>query len=103
ARPGSAADVKALVTRALGERPERTAAMASIGAAEARVRAERGGRLPQVSVSGGFDYANPNRRILPPEARFDDSWDLNLSVTWNVFDAGRSAAAVARAQARLDA
>lgn len=101
-RPAAPSDVSALVARALGERPERTAAMARIGAAEALVRAERGARLPQVSFSAGLDYANPNRRILPPEARFQESWDVNLNVSWNVFDAGRTSAAVARAQARLE-
>jgi outer membrane protein TolC len=102
-RPGAPTDVAALVARALGERPERTAAMARIGAAEALVRAERGARLPQVSASAGLDYANPNRRILPPEARFQESWDVNVNVSWNVFDAGRASAATARAQARLEA
>jgi len=98
-----AGDVDALVTSALGARPERTASMARIGAAEARVRVERAGRLPQASVTAAFDYANPNRRILPPEARLQDSWDLNLNLSWNVFDGGRTSAAVARAQARLAA
>jgi outer membrane protein len=97
------ADVNALVEQALGARPERTAAMARIGAAEARVRVEKAARLPQAIVSGGYDYARPNRRILPPEVRFHDSWDLSLSLAWTAFDGGRTSAAVARAQARLDA
>jgi outer membrane protein TolC len=92
-----------MVQEALGARPERTASMARIGAAEARVRVERSARLPQASVSAGLDYANPNRRILPPEATWQDSWDVNLSLTWKAFDGGRTSAAVARAQAQLDA
>ncbi len=98
-----AVDLDALVESALGARSERTATMARIGAAEARVRAERAARLPQLTASAGYDYANPNRRILPPEARFQGSWDLSLSASWTVFDGGRTSAAVARARARLEA
>jgi outer membrane protein TolC len=84
-------------------RPERAALAARASAADARVRAERGARLPQAALTAGFDYANPNRRILPPQARFDDSWDVGLSVSWSLFDGGRTSAAVARARARADA
>jgi outer membrane protein len=101
ARPTPA--LEPMVQEALGARPERTAAMARIGAAEARVRVERSARLPQASFNAGFDYSNPNRRILPPEAAFQDSWDVNVNLTWNAFDSGRTSAAVARAQAQLDA
>jgi outer membrane protein TolC len=95
--------VEAMVQEALGARPERTAAMARIGGAEARVRVERSARLPQASVGAGFDYANPNRRILPPEAVWQDSWDVNVNLTWKPFDGGRASAAVARAPAQLEA
>jgi OMF family outer membrane factor len=67
------------------------------------VAVERAARWPQVSLSGGFDYANPNRRILPPTAAWEDSWDLSVNATWALFDGGRAAAAAARAAARADA
>jgi outer membrane protein TolC len=92
-----------MVQEALGARPERTAAMARIGAAEARVRVERSARLPQASFAAGFDYSNPNRRILPPEATFQDSWDVNVNLSWTAFDSGRTSASIARARAQLDA
>jgi outer membrane protein TolC len=92
-----------MVQEALGARPERTAAMARIGAAEARVRVEKAARWPQASFNAGFDYSNPNRRILPPEAAFKDSWDVNVNLNWSAFTSGRTSAAIARAQAQLDA
>jgi outer membrane protein len=103
AAPPTELDVEALAARALAQRPERAALAARVEAAEARVRAERGARLPQAALTAGYDYANPNRRILPPEPRFDDSWDVNLNVSWTVFDGGRASAAVGRARARRDA
>lgn len=103
AGPQAPPDVESLVARALAARPERAALAARVRAAEERVRAERGSRLPQAGLGAGFDYANPNRRILPPEARFEDSWDVSVNVSWSLFDGGRTSAAVARARARADA
>ena len=68
--PIPAEDSVSLVAEALRARPERAALEARVAAAEARVRAQRAGRRPQATFSAGYDYANPNRRILPPEDEF---------------------------------
>lgn len=100
--PG-ADDAAALATAAIAARPERAAALARAEAAEARIRGERGARLPQVALAAGVDYANPNRKILPPSAAWDHTWDVGVSLTWSLFDGGRTGAAVARAEARAAA
>jgi outer membrane protein TolC len=99
----AAADAGALATAALEARPERAALGARLAAAEARVRGQKGARLPEVSASGGFDYANPNRLILPPTAGWKDTWDAAVTVNWTLFDSGRTGGAIARAQAQADA
>jgi outer membrane protein TolC len=99
--PG-AADTGALVAAALASRPERAALAARVAAAESRLRGARGARLPEVSASAGFDYANPNRLILPPTEGWKDTWDAGVSLSWTLFDSGRTGAAVARAQAQAD-
>jgi outer membrane protein TolC len=96
-------DLERLVAQALADRPERAALVARVAAAEARARAEGATRLPQLTAAAGYDYANPNRRILPMQATWQDSWDAGASLGWSVFDGGRSSAAVARARARVDA
>jgi outer membrane protein TolC len=96
-------DIEALVTRAIEERPERAALEARVAAAGARARAEGAARLPQLAALAGYDYARPNSRILPLEARWQDSWDAGVSLSWSVFDGGRTSAAVARARARVEA
>jgi outer membrane protein TolC len=96
-------DALALSAAALLARPERAAAVARAEAAEERIHGERGARLPQLSAAAGVDYANPNRKILPPAARWDHTWDVSLNLTWNLFDGGRTGAAVARAEARAAA
>jgi outer membrane protein len=96
-------DAIALAAAAIAARPERAAALARAEAAEARIRGEKGARLPQVALAAGFDYANPNRKIMPPSAAWDHTWDVGVSLTWSVLDGGRTDAAVARAEARAAA
>ena len=97
------AELPALVAGALAARPERAALVSRLTAAEARVRAERAARLPQLLASAGYDYANPNRKILPPEAAWNDTWDVSVNLSLNVFDGGKTSANVARATARTNA
>jgi len=95
-------EVEALVGEALDNRPERGTLRARIAAAAARADAERAARRPAVALTGGYDYANPNSRILPLAAGWDDTWDVGLAVRFEVFDGGHARAAVARSLARTE-
>jgi outer membrane protein TolC len=103
AGPFSAPDIEALVAEAGSVRPDRAALVARIAASDALAGVERGSRLPQVAVTGGYLYANPNRVIVPPEETWKDTWDVGVSLSWNVFDGGRRSAAEARARAEAEA
>ncbi|MBP7149657.1 MAG: TolC family protein [Acidobacteria bacterium] len=88
---------------AAGERAEVRALRARLASAEALARAEAAAARPQLAAAAGFDYARPNREILPLHDEWDDTWDVSLNLTYRPFDGGRTAAAVARANARADA
>jgi outer membrane protein len=96
-------EVEALVAEAADARPDRAALVARVAAADALRGAEHGARLPQVALTGGYTYANPNRDIVPPEAVWQDTWDVGVSLSWSVFDGGRRSASEARARAQADA
>lgn len=100
--PAEPTDAEALVRAALETRPERTALMARLAAAEAAVAVERGKRKPQLRATAGYDLAQPNARILPPEDELNDSWDVSFLLSYNLFDGGKRAAEVARAEARVE-
>lgn len=101
--PTARPEVEGLVAEAQAARPERRALAARVAAADASAGAERGMRLPQLALSGGYLYANPNRDIVPPTADWKDTWDIGVGLTWNVFDGGRRSAGEARARAQADA
>jgi len=96
-------DTEALVERAFAARPELLAFQERIAAARANADVRRAASRPQVGLSLGYDYANPNTRILPLEDEFRSTWTAGLSVSLHAFDGGRTAAATAEAEARADA
>ena len=103
AAPPTELDIEALVAEAGSARPDRAALLARIAAAEALVGVEHASRLPQVALAGGYLYANPNRVVIPPEERWTDTWDIGVSLSWNVLDGGRRSAAEARATSEAEA
>jgi outer membrane protein TolC len=96
-------DRDALIAAALAARPERAALLSRIAVLEAAVRAEEAARRPQVYANGGYDYARPNREILPFAEQWNGTWDVSLGLAFRVFDNGRVSAAVARRRAELAA
>jgi outer membrane protein TolC len=92
-----------LVEEALRARPERKALEHRIQAASRRARAARAGGRPTVEAVAGWDYARPNRQVLPIRGEWDDTWDVSLRARVSVWDGGRTDEAVARAQARTAA
>ncbi len=52
----------------------------------AGVTAAKSGWYPQIFLAANYDYANPNQRIFPQEAKWNSSWDIGLTVQWNVWD-----------------
>jgi len=96
-------DPEALFAAADKARPELRALEARIAAARANVDLQRAAAKPQASLSLGYDYANPNPRIVPPRDEFRGTWAAGVTVSLKAFDGGRSAAAAAQAAAQADA
>jgi outer membrane protein TolC len=91
-----------LIAAAVAARPEILALRGRVAAGRASAEALRATLRPQASLSGGYDYANPNDRILPLEARWRTSWSLGALVSLSLFDGGRTTAAAAQSEAQAD-
>ena len=91
-------DTSALVTEALGQRPELNALSLRAESVDARLSAIAATRKPTVAFASGYDVANPNPRIFPRQDAWQDSFDISLNVSWNVWDSGRAAAERTEAQ-----
>jgi len=88
---------EALAADGRASRPERKALERRIEASDEQRAAAAAGHRPTVAVGGGLDYARPNPRIFPRAARWEDSWDAGINVSWPLWDSGRTAADVAQA------
>jgi outer membrane protein TolC len=102
-RPPPAVAYEPLVIEAMAMRPERQALERRIEATEFQQDAALSALRPSVNVTGGFDMARPNPRIFPRVARWDDSWDASVNLTWPMWDGGRSRAEAAQASAAVAA
>ncbi|HEY6320489.1 MAG TPA: TolC family protein [Thermoanaerobaculia bacterium] len=103
AAPPAAEPPEALAAAAEAARPEIVALRSRIAAGRANAAATRAGLWPQANLSAGYDYANPNPRILPLEPRWKTSWSVGAVVSLSLFDGGRTAAAAAQIDAQADA
>jgi outer membrane protein len=91
-----------LARLAIEGRAELDALRARIRAMEANATVARSAAKPQAGLTAGFDYANPNPRILPLAGEWRDSWSVGVGVTWKVLDGGKSDAAAAQSEAQAE-
>ena len=91
-----------LAKRAVAERPELEALRARVRAMEASAQSARAATKPQAGLQAGYDYANPNPKILPLTGDWNDTWSVGFNLSWKFLDGGKSNAASARAMAQAD-
>jgi len=92
---------KSLVETALSNRPELKSAEFRIKASEFTLKAARAGYYPQVFLSGNYYYLRPNPRILPALDKFKGTWDLAISVSFDLWNWGQTKSQAEQAQAQL--
>ncbi len=84
---------------ALRRRPDLAALRHTIARADALHSMARAGRWPQVALVGRYLYARPNPRIIPLQDRFEGTWEVGLSLTFDLWNGLRTHHQVAEATA----
>ncbi len=95
-------EAQAMVEQALRERPEMKAVADQIEAAKAGLSAARSGRFPQVFLVGNYYYSNPNERVLPVTTVFNDTWDLSVAFSYDLWNGRSTTFQMRQARARLE-
>ncbi len=90
-----------LLSTAHEYRPELKAMRLRKEMSEAGVAAARSGWLPQVALSANYDYARPNQRIIPPKDQWEGTWDVGVTLQWNLWDWFATAHQASQARAAL--
>jgi outer membrane protein TolC len=95
------ANIDALLKSALEKRPDILGMHARIKAGESGVTSARGGWWPQIYLIGDYNYLRPNTRIFPTVDAFKDTWDVTLSVSFDIWNWYQTGYQTTQAQAQL--
>ncbi|MCX6142621.1 MAG: TolC family protein [Ignavibacteriales bacterium] len=67
-------------------RPEILAMESRIKASDAAIVSATGGWFPQVFLTGNYYYSRPNQRIIPLQDAFNDTWDVGVSIQFDLWN-----------------
>jgi outer membrane protein TolC len=90
-----------LVNNAYEKRPEVIGMNARVKAGESGLTSARGGWWPQIYLIGDYNYMRPNSRIFPAVDQFDKTWDVTLSVSFDIWNWWQTGYQSNQAQAQL--
>ena len=65
------------------------------------IRAANAGWFPSVFLFGNFYYNRPNQRIMPLKDQFNDTWDVGVSLSWDLWNWGYTSSKVTQAEQKL--
>ena len=80
----SSLDLDAYLLAAKGGRPDVSAIEQRRLASEKMLEVSKGGYMPIVSAGANLYLNNPNQRVFPQTDAFKGTWDVGLSLSWNI-------------------
>ncbi|MBI3788385.1 MAG: TolC family protein [Ignavibacteriales bacterium] len=75
-----------MLTAAFTQRPDIQGMEWRVKASDAGVTAAKGGWLPQIFLTGNYYYSRPNQRIFPAKDEFKDTWDVGVSLQFDIWN-----------------
>jgi outer membrane protein TolC len=76
--------IQSLVSSSYADRSELKAQDYRTKAADYQIKASKSAYMPTISAIGNGYYNNPNQRVFPQEAKFKATWDVGVSLSWNI-------------------
>lgn len=102
-QPGTIAaqDVDNLVKKAFDSRPELLGMNARVKMGESGLSMARSGWYPQVFLVGNYNYLRPNQRIFPSKNEFKGTWDVSISLSYDLWTWNTTGSQTTQAEAQL--
>lgn len=94
--------VSGLIDQAMTTRPETKSMELRVKVSEAAVTVAQASWYPQVAASANYLYANPNSRIFPSVDKFNGTWDVGVSLGFDIWNWQTAAHQTAQAKAALE-
>jgi outer membrane protein len=97
----STTEMNSLVKKAVENRPEILGMNARIKAGESNLSIARSGWYPQIFLVGNYNYLRPNQRVFPSKDEFKGTWDVSISLSYDLWNWNTSGSQSAQAEAQL--
>ncbi len=91
-----------LTTQAFGNRSELKSLGLKIKSNESGIISAKSGWYPQLNLSANYIYANPNSRIFPSQAAFKGTWDVGVTLSYDIWNWRLTSYQTAQAKATRD-
>jgi len=94
-------DFDEILYEAKSNRLELIATNKKILAGQEQVSASNSGWYPSLFLFSDFYYSRPNQRIFPQRDQFDDTWNVGVSLSWDIWNWGYNSAKANQAENNL--
>ncbi|MGB9004776.1 MAG: TolC family protein, partial [Candidatus Aminicenantales bacterium] len=99
--PEEWSSLEKLLVKAQQNRPELRAMDFRVRAGQEGVKVAQAGWYPQILLTGNYYSLRPNPRILPAQDKFTDTWDVGLSVSFDIWNWNTAGHQTSQARAQL--
>ena len=87
-----------LIKEAKQNREEIESLSYRLKAAEENITSAKAGWFPSVYLTGNYYYSNPNTRFQPLRDKWNDTWDVGVTLSWDVWDWGSTKSKTTQAE-----
>ncbi|MFO7526432.1 MAG: TolC family protein [Ignavibacteriaceae bacterium] len=91
-------EIEDLINEAKANREEIESLSYKLKATNENTTAARSGWLPDIYLSGNYYYSNPNTRYQPLTDQWNDTWDVGVTLKWDIWDWGSTSSKITQAQ-----
>lgn len=95
-------EAEALIKTALENRPDLKAMSFRVSAAKSGIGLAKSSWYPQIYLGANYYYSNPNQRFLPAKDAFEDTWDLGVSASVDLWNWGAASHQTQSAKAQFE-
>ena len=94
-------DIDAITNEAYNNRKEIHSLEYRIKSSEDAVTAANSNWFPSIYLFGDYYYNSPNQRYLPVKDKFNDSWDIGVTLSWDIWNWGYTSSQSNQAEQNL--
>lgn len=94
-------DINTITNEAYNNRKEIQSLEYRVKSSEEMVTAANSTWFPSIYLFGDYYYNNPNQRYLPVKDEFNDSWDVGVTLSWDIWNWGYTSSQSTQAEQNL--